>query len=179
MKKYIYITFSFLLALVVFGIYNEPNNDKIASQPQASSPQSILVSVYKDVQWGANVQKHWTILTTDINNVSNSANNSNYAELAACTQYTINHTQKAIEENDQYKVSPQLQEAQKEWRMALQDYNSAGKFLFQVTNETKSGNERFVNFKHAATLSNSGTSHLKRMSESLGINLSLNLNSTF
>ena len=62
--------------------------------------------------------------------------------------------------------------------MALQDYNPAGKFLFQVANETKSDNERFVNFKQAATLSNSGTSHLKRMSESLGINLSLNLNST-
>ena len=176
MKKYIYITIFFLLASVVFGIYNESNNDKIASQLQASSPQSTLVSMYKDVQWGANVQKHLTILKIDFSNVSNAANNSNYVELAAYIQYTINHTQKAIEENDQYKVSPKRQEAQKEWRMTLQDYNSAGQFLLQGVNETKSSNERFVNFKQAATLGNSGTSHLKRMSESLGINLSLNLN---
>ena len=178
MKKYIYIIIFFLLALVVFGIYNEFNNDKIDSPPQASLSQSTLVSMYKNVQWGTNVQKHLTVLKTDFNNVSNAANNSDYAELATYTQYTINHTQKAIEENDQYKVSPKLQEAQNEWRMALQDYNSAGQFMLQGTNETKSGNERFVNFKQAATLGNSGTSHLKRMSESLGINLSLNLNST-
>lgn len=176
MKKYVYIIIFFLLTLVVFEIYIESNSDKIVSQPQASTPQSTLVSIYKDVQWGGNVQKHLTILTTDFNNVSNAANNPNYAELATYTQYTINHTQKAIEENDQYKVSPKLQEAQKEWRLTLQDYNSAGQFLLQGANETKSGNERFVNFKQAATLSNSGTSHLKRMSESLGINLSLNLN---
>jgi hypothetical protein len=176
LKKYIYTTIFFLLALVVFGIYIEPKSDKIASQPQASPQQSTLVSIYKDVQWGANVQKHLIILTTDFNNISNATNNSNYAELATYTQYTIDHTQKAIEENDQYKVSLKLQEAQKEWRMALQDYNSAGQFLLQGANETKSGNERFVNFKHAATLGNYGTSHLKRMSESLGINLSLNLN---
>jgi len=176
LKKYIYITIFFLLALVVFGIYKESNNDKIASQFQASSPQSTLVSMYKDVQWGANVQKHLTILKIDFSNVSNAANNFNYVELATYTQSTINHTQKAIEENDQYKVSPGRQEAQKEWRMTLQDYNSAGQFLLQGANETKSINERFVNFKQAATLRNSGTSHLKRMSESLGINLSLNLN---
>jgi len=176
LKKYIYITIFFLLVLVVFGIYNESNSDKIASQPQASLPQLTLISMYKNVEWGANVQKHLTILKTDFNNVSNAANNSNYAELATYTQYTINHTQKAIEENDQYKVSPKLQEAQKEWRMALQDYNSAGQFLLQGTNEMKSGNERFVNFKQAAALGNSGTSHLKRMSESLEINLSFNLN---
>jgi hypothetical protein len=162
--------------LVVFGIYNESNNDQIASQLQASSPQTTLVSMYKDVQWGANVQKHLTLLKTDFSNVSNAANNSNYVELTAYTQYTINHTQKAIEENDQYKVSPKLQEAQKEWRMTLQDYNSAGQFLLQGANETKSSNERFVNFKQAATLGNSGTSHLKRMSKSLGTNISLKLN---
>lgn len=162
--------------LVVLGIYKESNNDQIASQLQASLPQSTLVSMYKDVQWGANVQKHLTLLKTDFSNVSNAANNSNYVELAAYTQYTINHTQKAIEENDQYKVSPKLQEAQKEWRMTLQDYNSAGQFLLQGANETKSSNERFVNFKQAATLGNSGTSHLKRMSKSLGTNLSLIFN---
>lgn len=176
MKKYIYITIFFLLSLAVFGIYSESSNHKIASQTKASSPQWTLVSMYKDVQWGANVQKHLTILGTDFNNASNAANNSDYAAFVACTKYTINHTQKAIEENDQYKVSPQLQEAQKEWRMALHDYNSTGHFLLQGTNETKSNNERFVNFKQAATLGNSGTSHLKRMSESLGINLFLNLN---
>ena len=176
MKKYIYITILFLLALVVFGIYNESNSNKIASQPQANLPQLALISMYKNVEWGANVQKHLTILKTDFNNVSNAANNSDYTELATYTQYTINHTQKAIEENDQYKVSPKLQEAQKEWRMALHDYNSAGRFLQQGTNEMKSGNERFVNFKQAAALGNSGTFHLKRMSESLEINLSFNLN---
>ena len=179
MKKYIYLTLFFLLALVIFGIYDESNSDKIAPQIQENSPQLALVSIYKDVQWGANVQKHLAIIKSDFNNISKAANNSDYTELAAYTQYTINHTQKATEENDQYKVSPKLQEAQNEWRIALQDYNYAGQFLLQGANEMRSGNERLVKFKQAVALGNSGTSHIKRMSESLGINLSLNTNSTF
>lgn len=172
MKKYIYVLIFFLLVAMLFWGFTESNSDKTASQ--ASSQQSAIVSAYKDIQWGDNVQKHLTVLKTDLDNVSNAENNSDYSLLAINAQYIIDDTQKAIEENDQYTVSPKFQEAQKEWRLALQDYNSAGQFLLQGANEAKKGSGGFENFQKAATLSNSGTTHLKKASESLGINLSLN-----
>ncbi len=173
MKKYIYIILFFLLAAIFVGVFTGSNSNKTTSQSQANSPQSTLASAYQDIQWGANVQKHLTVLKTDFDNVSSAANNSDYAALAINAQYIINDTQKAIEENDQYKVSPKLQEPQKEWRMALQDYNSAGQFLLKGANEAKRGSSGFENFQKAATLRNSGIVHLKKASESLGINVSL------
>ena len=130
-------------------------------------------SAYQDIQWGINVQKHLTILKTDFDNVSDAVNKSDYSTLAISAQYEIDHTLKAIEENDQYEVSPKFQEAQKEWRMGLQDYNSAGQYLLQGANEGKSGGTGVDNFQKAAEMSSSGTAHLKKASESLGINLPL------
>ena len=80
---------------------------------------------------GFSVKRHLTILKADYGNVSTAVNSSNYTALAISAQYIITDTQKAIEENDKYKVSPKLQNSQKEWRTALHDYNSAGTFLLK------------------------------------------------
>ena len=101
--------------------------------------------------------------------VSDAANNSDYTTLAVYAQYIVNDTQNAIQENDQYTVSPKLQDAQKEWRVALQDYNSAGQFLLQGANEAKNGTGGVENFQKARTFSDSGTAHLKKASELSGI----------
>lgn len=111
------------------------------------------------------------VLKSDFGNISSAENKSDYNALAVAAQYEVNHTQKAIEENDQYEVSPKLQEPQKEWKAALQDYNSAGKFLVEGANEAKSGRNGLGNFQKAAALSSSGTAHLKKASEALGINV--------
>jgi hypothetical protein len=132
-------------------------------------------TVYQDIQWGINVQKHLTILKTDSYNVSDAVNKSDYPTLAISAQYIIDHTDKAIEENDQYEVSPKFQEAQKEWRMGLQEFNSAGQYLLQGANEGKSGGTGIESFQMAAQMTSSGTAHLKKASESLGINIPINL----
>jgi hypothetical protein len=132
-------------------------------------------TVYQDIQWGINVQKHLTILKADSNNVTDAVNKSDYSTLAISAQYIIDHTDKAIEENDQYEVSPKFQEAQKEWRMGLQDYNSSGRYLLQGATEGKSGGTGIENFQTAAQMTSSGTAHLKKASESLGINIPINL----
>lgn len=150
---------------MLIGIFTGSNSYRTTSQSQASSPQTTLASAYQDIQWGANVQKHLTVLKADLDNVSSATNNSDYAALAIYTQRIINDTQKAIEENDQYSVSPKFHKAQKEWRMALQDYNSAGQFLLQGANEAKDGSGGVEKFQKAATLSNYGTAHLKKASE--------------
>lgn len=174
MKKYIFIILLFLLSLILVGVYSGLNNEKTSSQSQANSPQSTLESAYQDVQWGLNVQKNMKLLKSDFDNISSATNKSDYTALAIAAQYEVNHTQNAIEENDQYKVSPQLQEPQKEWRAGLQDYNSAGNFLLEGSNEAKSSRSGFQSFQKAAASSRSGTAHLKKASEALGISVPLN-----
>lgn len=174
MKKYIFIILLFFLAAILVGVFTGFNSEKTDFQSQANSPQSTLASAYQDIQWGLNVQKNMKVLKSDFDNISSAANKSDYTALATATQYEIDHTQNAIEENDQYKVSPKLQEPQKEWRAALQDYNYAGKFSLEGANEAKSSRSGFGSFQKAATLSSSGTAHLKKASEALQENLPLN-----
>ena len=94
---------------------------------------------------------------------------SDYTTLAVYAQQIVNDTQNAIQENDQYTVSPKLQDAQKEWRAGLQDYNSAGQFLLQGANKAKNGTLEAENFQKARTFRKSGTDHLERASELAGI----------
>lgn len=173
MKKYIFILLLLLLASMLAVGCTGLNGEKNNSQSQANSPQSTLESAYQDVQWGLNVQKNIGVLKSDFDNISSATNKSDYSALAVAAQYEIDHTQNAIEENDQYKVSPGLQEPQKEWRAALQDYNSAGKLSLEGANEAKSGRNGFGSFQKAAALSSSGTAHLKKAAGALGINVPL------
>ena len=169
MKKYIYFTFFVLLFALVIGVFAGSQNDGNASQAQQDSSQNPLKSAYQDITWGANVQKHLKILKADLEGVSDAANNSDYIMLAIYAQNIVNDTQIAIQENDQYTVSLKLQDAQKEWRAALQDYNSAGQFLLQGANEAKNGTGGIENFQKARPFRNSGTGHLMNASELAGI----------
>jgi hypothetical protein len=169
MKKYIYFILFILLAALIVGVFAGSQNDKNTSQAQLNLPQNPLKSAYQDVKWAANVQKHLKILKKDLDGVSNAENNSDYATVAVYAQQIVNDTQNAIQENDQYTVSSKLKDAQNEWRMALQDYNSSGQFLLQGANEAKNGTGGVENFQKAGAFSDSGTAHLKKASELSGI----------
>lgn len=169
MKKYLYFTLFLLLFALIAGAFAGSQKDGNVSQAQSSSPQNPLKSAYQDIAWGANVQKHLKILKTDLDGVSDATNNSDYITLAIYAQNIVNDTQTAIQENDQYTVSSKLQDAQREWRLALQDYNSAGQFLLQGANEAKNGTGGAENFQKARIFSDSGTDHLENASELAGI----------
>ncbi|AKB82352.1 hypothetical protein MSBR3_1774 [Methanosarcina barkeri 3] len=167
MKKHIYFALLILLIALIVSSFAESQNDENSSRP--GSPLNAFKSAYQDIAWGNNVQKHLRILKTDLDGVSNATNNSDYITLAVYAQQIVNDTQNATKENDQYIVSPKLQDAQKEWRAALQDYNSAGQFLLQGANEAKNGTVGTENFLKARAFRNSGTDHLKKASELAGI----------
>lgn len=169
MKKYIYIALFILLVALFVGVLAGSQNEENVSQAQSNSLKNPLKSVSQDIAWAANVQKHLKILNADLNGVSNATNNSDYTALAVYAEKIVNDTQNAIDENDQYTVSSKLQDAQKEWRAALQDYNSAGQSLLQGANEAKNGTIGAENFQKARTFRDSGTDHLKKASELAGI----------
>jgi hypothetical protein len=144
-----------------------------ASNSQLNSSQSNISSSYQDIQWGLNVQKHMNVLKTDSDKITYDVNNNDYTTLAVDAQNEIKDTQNAIDENDQFNVSFKFQEPKKEWRSALQDYNSAGKILLRGANEAKIGRVQYGIFLKAEALSSIGTAHLTNVSEALGINLPL------
>lgn len=169
MKKYIYFALCILVFSLLFRGFVGSQNDENASQAQSNSSLNTFKSAYQDIAWAANVQKNLRVLNADLDGVSSAANNSDYTTLAVYAQQTVNDTQNAIQENDQYTVSPKLQDAQNEWKAALQDYNSAGQFLLQGANEAKNGTVGAEYFQKAKMARNSGTDHLKRASELAGI----------
>ncbi|MDI9395897.1 MAG: hypothetical protein QM426_11035 [Euryarchaeota archaeon] len=169
MKKYIYLALCILVFVLIFRGFVGSQNDENASQAQSNSSLNPFESVYQDIAWAANVQKNLRILKADLDGLSNAANNSDYPALAMYAQQTVNDTQNAIQENDQYTVSPKLQNAQNEWKAALQNYNSACQILLQGANEAKNGTGVAEYFQKSRTFSDSATDHLKRASELAGI----------
>jgi len=74
-------------------------------------------------------------------------------------RYLIYDTQRATNDNDRYKVSPKYQDAQKEWRLALQDYNLAGKLMVETDDEVLNNTETTAYVNQYTAYLNSGNKH--------------------
>lgn len=139
MKKYRDLIFLVLLAsMLAVGCTGLKDNNA----PQTSSPQPTE-GVYQDTAWSESIHKYSGLLGTDYENVRVAMNNTNsidYTALATFGQNITNHSQAALSENNQYTVSPKFRDAQKEWGLALEDSNSAGKSVIAVANNIKNGN---------------------------------------
>lgn len=109
---------------------------------------------YRDSRWENNKAHHTSLLSPYLKTVSDASRSHDFKTLVTYGQYITDDTQKAIDENNQFKVSPKLQEAQKEWGLAMQDYNSAGKLM------VKAGNEGLANIDAEADI-NQSTEYLK------------------
>lgn len=130
-----------------------------------SSPQSG--DVYQDNEWRLSIHKYTGLLRTDFRNVQaflDNTNNSDYASLATFGQNITDHSQAAISENNQYTVSPQFRDAQKEWGLVLDDSNSAGKSIITASNDIKNGNmsSKMEDFQKYMEYRDSMTAHLNQ-----------------
>lgn len=154
------------------------NSNNIASQPAAISSQDKLSllqptetispqqikDVSQDIKWNEYVQRYSPLLTADFSNLATALNNYDNNMLATVGQNIFDDTQKALDENKNYTVSSKYQEAQKEWELALKDYNSAGIIIIQVAKDGKAGNPNLDNLQKAMSIGDSGTAHSTRMS---------------
>lgn len=142
------------------------------STSQASAPHQTQ-NGYQDAEWNESLHKYTRVLGPDFKNaqaiinnanVSDNLDNSNYTTLTTLGQNIVDNSQAAITENEQYTVSPQLQDAQKEWGLALEDCNSAGKYIILLANDIKSGNtsSKFENLEKFIKYRNSMNVHLKK-----------------
>lgn len=163
MKKYIYIIFFVLLAsMLAVGCTGSKDNN--ASQASPSQPTE---AGYQDTAWRESIHKYTQLLGTDFENVQVAMNNTtstDYTALAAFGQNITDHSQAALTENNQYTVSPKFQDAQKEWGLALEDSNSAGKYVIMVANDIKNGNmsSKMEDIRQYIEYRNSLNVHLNR-----------------
>ena len=138
-----------------------------------TSAQHQTQNEYQDAEWNESLHKYTRVLGPDfknaqiiINSLNNSDNfdNSNYTALTTIGQNIIDNSQAALTENNQYTVSPQLQDTQKEWGLALEDCNSAGKYIVKIANDVKNGNtnSKFEDLEKYIKYRKSMNAHLKK-----------------
>lgn len=87
---------------------------------------------YQNSQWESSRESHSSLIASDFKSISEAEKTLDYKTIAIYGQHLIDDTQKAMDDNNNFKVEPKLQEAQKEWNLCMQDYNAAGKLMIQA-----------------------------------------------
>jgi hypothetical protein len=76
-----------MLAVGCTGTNSEKNasvNPNVSSQDQTSSPQPTAAASYQDAEWTASVQKQYSIMKTDFDEMSNVTNQYNLSTINNC-----------------------------------------------------------------------------------------------
>lgn len=106
------------------------------SQEQASTPQPAptptptpAASNYQDVEWLLTFTTDTTIVANDLKYISDAATNSDYTALSIYANSLFKDSQKAMDNSNLYKVSPDLQGTKNEYRLSMVDANWAAFYL--------------------------------------------------
>lgn len=157
-------------------VQSTPSKDQVQSTPakdQVGSQQPSSSATSQDAEWKASVQTQYSILKTDFDGMVNTTNNyqnlnnSNADAIGKDGQKIVDDAQKAIEENDKYTVSSNLQDAQSQWGLALKDCKYAGQFWVQSVDDIKNGNTTSANIIKAEATTGSGNYNMQRVITSL------------
>ncbi|WP_048126206.1 hypothetical protein [Methanosarcina lacustris] len=133
MKKYTYLILFVLLASMLTVGCTGSNNEKTA---------------FQDAAWNESFHNNLALLHTDLNNSINAmdlTDGLNDTSFTMAGQNMIDDSQNALNENNQFIVSPKLQEAQKEWVLGLNDSMSLGKCVLNISNDSKNTNLTALN----------------------------------
>lgn len=141
LKKYTYLIFFVLLAtLIVAGCSGSSNDTAPYTQNNSSqikaSPQNSTNNVtYQDAEWVNNVEDNRDLINADLNNSTHATIISDYKTLATSGQNLINDSQNALNQSNQFSVSPAYKNAQKEWKLSLENVSNVGKYAILVAND--------------------------------------------
>jgi hypothetical protein len=140
--------------LVFFALGSVPEN--ATNQAQALATQT---ADYQDSAWLANMQRFSSLLDNDFKSVSAVSSSDDFSPITVFGRYLIYDTQRAIDDNERYNVSPKYQDAQKEWRLAMQDYNLAGKIMVEAGGEALNNTDASAYVNQYTAYLNSGNKH--------------------
>lgn len=139
-------------------IGDSPQTEENSSQGQENLSTSTTTSVNQDAEWIAAMQAQSNIIQKNFAGISSCQDPFDAEGLAKWGQILVDDTQKAIDENDNYTISSDLDKAKEYWGMALRNYNSAGQFTVIGANAYLNGDETSfsTNLEKASTFFNSG-----------------------
>ncbi|MDQ1252335.1 MAG: hypothetical protein QG646_1456 [Euryarchaeota archaeon] len=122
-----------ILLIVMLGIGCVDNSTQTQEQTQEqtqvqTSAATTVVDPYGDQGWLDYQLNYGRILRTDLDNITNSMNTSDFISMQQYGTNLQNHTQEAITENQKYKTT-KYSKAQTEWDSAMRDLNTAGYYF--------------------------------------------------
>lgn len=144
------------------SIGDSPQTGENSSQDHENLSTSTTTSGNQDAEWIAAMQAQSNIIQEDFAGISSCQDPFDAEGLAKWGQIFVDDTQKAIEENDNYTVSPAIYKAKEHWVIALRNYNSAGQFTVIGANAYLNGDETSAstNFQKASTFLNTGNANV-------------------
>ena len=152
MKRKVFLLLVCGLVFVALG--SVPEN--AANRAQA---QAIPTVDYQDSAWLANMQRFSSLLDNDFKSVSAVSSSDDLSPITVFGRYLIYDTQRATNDNDRYKLSQKYQDAQKEWRLALQNYNLAGKLMVETGDKVLNNTDATAYVNQYTAYLNSGNKH--------------------
>lgn len=143
-------------------IGDSPQTGESSSQIQENVSTSTATSVSQDADWVAAMQAQSNIIQKDFTGLGSNHDPFDAEGLAKWGQILVDDTQKAIEENDNYTVSPSLIKAKERWETALRNYNMAGQFTVIGANAYLNGDDTSAstNLQKATTFFNAGNANV-------------------
>ena len=155
------------------GIYNTGGNNFLLQNNSGFDVLGLgwngvtqVVGIWNaDHAWIGSVAYYSKLLDNDFNEISVAMDQADYASLATVGQKIIDDTQKALENNSKYTVSPRFQEAQSEWMLCLTDLNYVGQYTILIANDLKAGITNPQNTEKWFSYSNSAIYHMNRAAE--------------
>lgn len=93
----------------------------------------------EDLEWASAMLSDINIVNSDMQDLSEAANNQDVTSLQIYADKLYESTQDAIDHNDEYDVSPDLQEAQDEFRSGMVSFHSAALTVYAGVEAYNSG----------------------------------------
>lgn len=151
-----------VLLLLVFGLVFVAYGSVLENATNQAQAQAIPTADNQDSAWLANMQQLSSLLDNDFKSISEVPSSGDLSPLTVFGRYLIYDTQRAIDDNDMFKVSSKYQGAQKEWRLAMQDYNFAGKLMVEAGDEVLNNADTTTYVSQYTAYLNSGNQHANR-----------------
>lgn len=152
---------------------NAPQNMETSSQAAEETSQNQTSSLqsaddeFQDTQWDLYTQNSLRTIMGHISDNADALESEDFTSLAMGGQKMVDDTQNMLDENKQYTVSPKYQAAQKEWILALEDFNSHGKYLVIFANDAKNGSIETENLDKQSSFLESASAHISKIDEIL------------
>jgi Predicted permease len=121
----------------------DKNTASTSTQEKTQTPEVAATSEssnYQDAQWLVTFTTDSTIVANDMNYVSSAVRKNDYTSLSIYANSLFTDSQKAMDDNDLYSVSPDLQGTKDEYRLAMVQANWAAYYISTGINDFNNGN---------------------------------------